>query len=411
MKPETAAAFSLLSAKAVRERAHRLLAIGLHGGLRHFDVDLSRLATTADLVVETTRKAYPVLDVPFHARWRHFVVGGRDRWHEIDRATAWRDASERARAAFDLAIISVLLDAGAGPRWQYRDAGSGKAIGRSEGLALASLATFADGLFSSDPRRPLRADAATLQRLTSDDLGRHFQVGATNPLAGLQGRVDLLRRLGSTITAKPDVFARVDDARPGGLFDTLASATESGRLPACAILEAVLRQLGPIWPSRLELGGVPLGDCWRHSALVTDDPTTGLVPLHKLSQWLAYSLIEPLQAAGIEVTDIDGLTGLAEYRNGGLLIDTGVLRLRNPNEVEAEHDVASTLVVEWRALTVALLDRLAELVRKRLGRDATSFPLAKVLQGGTWAAGREIARARRTDGSPPIKVVSDGTVF
>jgi len=138
---------------------------------------------------------------------------------------------------------------------------------------------------------------------------------------------------------------------------------------------------------------------------------SGLVPLHKLSQWLAYSLIEPLQAAGIEVVDINGLTGLAEYRNGGLLVDTGVLQLRDWTEAQVEHGVASTLVVEWRALTVALLDRLADRVRARLGRDAASFPLAKVLQGGTWAAGRQIARARRPDGSPPIKVVSDGTVF
>ena len=232
-----------------------------------------------------------------------------------------------------------------------------------------------------------------------------------NPLAGLAGRADLLRRLGSTVAAQPEVFARVDDARPGGLFDTLAAAADAGRLPASAILQALLRHLGPIWPSRLELGGIPLGDCWRHPALVTGDATDGLVPLHKLSQWLAYSLIEPLQAAGIEVTDIDGLTGLAEYRNGGLLVDTGVLQLRNGSDAQAEHDVASTLVVEWRALTVALLDRLADMVRTRLGRDAVSFPLAKVLQGGTWAAGRAIARARRPDGSPPIKVVSDGTVF
>jgi hypothetical protein len=411
VKPETAAAFSLLSAKAVRERAHRLLAIGLEDRLPHFRVDVGRLDATADLVVETTRKAYPALDVPFHARWRHFVVGGGDRWGAIDRATVWRDVSERARAAFDLAIISVLLDAGAGPRWKYRDAISGATVGRSEGLALASLAMFADGAFSAQAGSPLRADATALQSLSSAGLGRHFQVTDANPLAGLDGRVDLLRRLGSTIAAKPDIFARVDDVRPGGLFDTLAAMTEAGRLPACAILQSLLHQLGPIWPSRLELGGVPLGDCWRHSALVTGDATTGLVPLHKLSQWLAYSLIEPLQAAGIEVTDIDGLTGLAEYRNGGLLIDTGVLRLRDRNEAAAEHDVASALVVEWRALTVALLDRLADMVRKRLGRDAASFPLAKVLQGGTWAAGREIARARRADGSPPIKVVSDGTVF
>ena len=112
--------------------------------------------------------------------------------------TAWRDAGERARAAFDLAIVSVLLDAGAGPRWTYRDAASGETVGRSEGLALASLAMFAAGAFSSDPRRPLRADAAALQSLTGDDLGRHFQVTDANPLAGLDGRADLLRRLGST---------------------------------------------------------------------------------------------------------------------------------------------------------------------------------------------------------------------
>jgi hypothetical protein len=142
-----------------------------------------------------------------------------------------------------------------------------------------------------------------------------------------------------------------------------------------------------------------------------DDATSGLMPLHKLSQWLTYSLLEPLQATGIAVTDVDGLTGLAEYRNGGLFIDTGVLALRDPDEARRAHEVDSTLVVEWRALTVALLDRLADLMRRRLEMDAETLPLAKVLQGGTWAAGRHIARARRPDGAPPLAIVSDGTVF
>ncbi|MGB6254067.1 MAG: DUF1688 family protein, partial [Bradyrhizobium sp.] len=141
------------------------------------------------------------------------------------------------------------------------------------------------------------------------------------------------------------------------------------------------------------------------------DATTGLVPLHKLSQWLAYSLIEPLQAAGIEVIDIDGLTGLAEYRNGGLFVDSGVLAFRHEADAQREHEVAAVLVVEWRALTVALLDRLADGMRKRLGLDAVSLPLAKVLEGGSWAAGRRLARERRADASPPVKVISDGTVF
>jgi hypothetical protein len=135
------------------------------------------------------------------------------------------------------------------------------------------------------------------------------------------------------------------------------------------------------------------------------------MPLHKLSQWLTYSLIEPMERAGIAVTDVDGLTGLAEYRNGGLFIDTGALTFRDGADRERAHNVDAPLVVEWRALTVALLDRLAGLVRQRLGRDARQLPLPRILQGGTWAAGRATARRLRPDGAPPLRVISDGTVF
>jgi hypothetical protein len=111
------------------------------------------------------------------------------------------------------------------------------------------------------------------------------------------------------------------------------------------------------------------------------------------------------------VTDIDGLTGLAEYRNGGLFIDSGVLSLRDPAAMQREHTVDSELVVEWRALTVALLDRLADVVRTRLKMDRQTLPLARILQGGTWTAGRNIAQKMRPGGGPPLKIVSDGTVF
>jgi hypothetical protein len=288
---------------------------------------------------------------------------------------------------------------------------TGQDVGRSEGLALASLDMFASGAFSGDARDPFRVDADALTQLPIGRLRSAFQVSDRNPLLGLEGRVDLLRRLGAVVAAHPQVFALHDRPRPGGLFDHLAARATDGALAAPLILSAVLSQLGPIWPSRLELAGVPLGDCWRHPAIKTDDATSGLVPLHKLSQWLSYSLIEPLQRAGFDVTDIDGLTGLAEYRNGGLFVDHGVLRLRNTADAERPHAVDSLLVVEWRALTVALLDRAADLVRAKLGRTPQSLPLASILEGGTWAAGRAIAFARRPDGSPPLKVISDGTVF
>ena len=169
--------------------------------------------------------------------------------------------------------------------------------------------------------------------------------------------------------------------------------------------------MGSIWPGRIALDGVSLGDTWRHPAIVRNDETNGLMPFHKLSQWLSYSLVEPLQDGGVAVTDFDGLTGLAEYRNGGLFLDAGVIALRDPAAAGQGHEVWSELVVEWRALTVALLDRIAPLVRDKLSLDAANCPLGAVLEGGTWAAGRKLANAKRPGGPPPIYVISDGTVF
>jgi hypothetical protein len=413
--PETAAAYSLLNAQAARERAHRMLALGLDDKLPHFRVDLDRLDSAADLVVAVMKKNYPTLDVPFHSRWRHFVHDRFDR--HADFAERIPDPMARARADFDLAIVSVLLDAGAGPRWRFDDPTLSREFTRSEGLALASFNMFVCGGFSShrnataDSAALLRADADALVRLDTESLRHYFQVADDNPLPGLEGRAELLRSLGRLVGQRPDIFALHDTPRPGGFFDHLVAKTDGGPIPAPLILSELLLRFGPIWQSRLTLGGVPLGDCWHHPSLTTTDVTNGLVPLHKLSQWLAYSLIEPLQWAGFAVTDIDGLTGLAEYRNGGLFIDTGVLVLREGADAARPHDVAAPLVVEWRALTVALLDRLAQMLRHRLGLDEQSLPLAKVLEGGTWAAGRMIAREKRADGSPPLTVVSDGTVF
>src|SRR3954471_6603388 len=388
-----------------------MLVAGLGDRLEHFTIDMESLSTAAQVVSELIRVNYPDGDVPFHARWRHFVVGARDLWAERAAQTTWASPAAKARAEFDLAIVSVLLDAGAGASWHYLDAATEQVVSRSEGLAVASLRMFEAGAFSADRADPLRADATRLTQLKAEEVGEGFQNMVGNRLVGVEGRAALLASLGTTVAAKHEVFGREDRARPGGLYDYLVAQAEDGRLPAPRILEALLEHLGPIWPSRLTLGGVPLGDTWGHPAIRRDDATDGLVPIHKLSQWLPYSLTEPLQWSGITVTDIDGLTGLAEYRNGGLFVDAGVLRLRNPEAAIHPNPVDSTLVVEWRALTVALLDEIAKLIREQRGLTNEEFPLACVLEGGTWAAGRRLAREKRADGSPPIAVVSDGTVF
>lgn len=135
------------------------------------------------------------------------------------------------------------------------------------------------------------------------------------------------------------------------------------------------------------------------------------MPFHKLSQWLTYSLIEPLEEAGIHVTNLDGLTGLAEYRNGGLFQDLGVVKMRDAAAVDRLHAIGDPLVVEWRALTVALLDNLLPRVREKLKLDKQGFPLGCLLQGGTWNAGRMVAHEKRPNGNPPLIIASDGTVF
>jgi hypothetical protein len=394
----------LLKPAVIRERAQEMLQLGLDGRLSHFSVHPERLDACTDYVLATIRRNYPTLDIPFHARWRHFVVAGVDRWRSLDEAAGFADAGARGRAAYDLAIVSVLLDAGAGPAWRYRDGLTGMLIGRSEGLALASLDMFAAGLFSGDPADPLRVDSAVLKRLDAASLAEGFQAGEANPLVSLEGRAALLNRLGEELEKHG-----LD--RPGGLFDRLFAAAEGGTLRASYILSQVLEVLGGIWPSRLSYAGIPLGDSWKHPLIAQGSVTAGIMPFHKLSQWLSYSLIEPLQWAGIEVVDIDELTGLPEYRNGGLFLDLGVIALKQEEDRSGAHAVGSELVVEWRALTVALLDRIGALVRERLGLTREQLPLAKVLEGGTWSAGRRIAAEKREGGGPPLTIVSDGTVF
>jgi hypothetical protein len=393
------AATTLRNTHAIRERAKVLTDRARAGGSQWFTVHDDALTSAAALVAEVTRSSYPDLQIPIHGRWRQFEAGGVDRKELL--------AGADARAMVDLTVVSVLLDAGAGPAWSYVEPGTGLRLNRSEGLGVATFHAFTGGMFSSDPDDPLRVDAAGLAGLTVQRLGEAFQAGAANPVVGLDGRMAILRRLSAALSAAPEVFGT--DGRPGGLLDTLR-APGRGSVRAHDILTTILTSLASIWPGGTMIGDQPVGDCWRHPALAGPGLTAGWMPFHKLSQWLTYSLLEPFGWAGVVMTGLDELTGLPEYRNGGLLLDTGVLRLRDPAWTEETFTTADELVVEWRALTVALLDELAPLVREQLGVGAERMSLAQVLEGGTWAAGRQLAQQLRS-GLPPLSIVSDGTVF
>lgn len=392
----------ILSARAVRERTAKLFELTIEGKT-NFEYHEEKLQEVSNIVLEVIKENYPDLKIPFHSRWGHFQVGDIDRNSKLDSELSSLDKMEKARTKLDLVITSVLLDAGAGPSWSFDE--EGKSFNRSEGLGVASWHMFMDGAFSTDSSK--RVDATKLMNISGKDIEKAFQVTSSNPLVGVEGRAGLLASLGKCINSKSEVF---EGGRPGNILDYMKSK-HGMEFAATDLLKAVLTHFGDIWPSRIKVDGVSLGDVWSHPALGEKDDLNSLVPFHKLSQWLTYSLIEPFVEAGFTVHSVNNMTGLAEYRNGGLLIDSGLITLRDSKMMDVAHKPDSEIIIEWRALTVSLLDKIADIIRKELNFTEDEFPLAKVLEGGTWWAGRKLAKEKRVDLSPPLKLDSDGTVF
>lgn len=393
----------LMQIGAVRKQCGRIYDLAKSDKLDFFSINESNLPKAVDLVEKVIRDFYPKMDIPGHSRLRHLG--------DVDHLLAgWTcDATEKARRLVDLVTISVLLDAGAGPAWKYVTA-DGSSHSSSEGLALASLDLFNDGFFSSDPAVKTRVNSYALINLDDERFARGMQVSRQNMLAGFNGRAKLLKQLGAALEAHPEFFGK-ELARPGNMVDYILANAQDGKVSLTRLWEVCSIGFGSIWPK--QANGILQGDMWTHSKLqVSGQPGSDLVPFHKLTQWLAYSLIDTLKVSiGLEVVGAEQLTCLAEYRNGGLLMDTGVIKLKDESWLSQEVNVGTELIVEWRALTVVLIDRVATELRKRFGLSEQDLTLAKVLEGGTWRAGRVVALSLRPDGSPPIRIRSDGTVF
>lgn len=392
----------LLSPEAIRDRAKKIHQLSLEGKT-NFIIHEEKFNEVVDYVYATILKNYPDLKIPFHSRWGHFRANKINREAWLNEKIKHLDPLEIARIKLDLVIVSVLLDAGAGDAWKYFEKETNSNITRSEGLGVASLHMFFNGEFSLD--RSLKVDGEKLMKLHTTDIEKAFQVNSDNPLLGVEGRTNLLKSLGKAVLENPKVFK---DGRPGNILDYMLE-NYGKNFKACDLLKTVLINLGDIWPGREKFEGVNLGDVWKYEKLGAG--VDGLVPFHKLSQWLTYSLIEPFLEAGFQVLDINKMTGLPEYRNGGLLIDRGLIELKDSSLSKKLHEANSDLVIEWRALTVFYLDLIGSALVIKMNTTAEDFPLCKVLEGGTWWAGRFAAKELRANGAPPLNIISDGTVF
>ncbi|KAJ3563947.1 hypothetical protein NP233_g8612 [Leucocoprinus birnbaumii] len=416
--PQATAAY-LRTLPAIRERCARVYELATQGKLQFFDYHPEKEAEVAAFCLN-------IIKIQPHGRWRH-LDAGRSRIEPL--LSNWSsenvDQKEQARRLIDLFLVSVLLDAGAGNLWKYTEPNTNQVFGRSEGLGVASVHMFLDGFFSGVKDQPHRVDAAGLAKVTTERTGAAMQVSESNPMTGLEGRASLLYNLSQALTSSPEFFGK--EGRPGNLIDFLESQalpTSPPTVPLAALWTALLDGLNPIWPSRLSLGGIALGDVWPCPSLGQTAPgnpesDTILIPFHKLTQWLTYSLVEVLQKIlHWKVEGLEDMTGLPEYRNGGLLVDLGVLTLKpdvlpkDPKSGLPFAPPSHPAIVEWRAMTVIELDRIADLIRSELGLTPAQLTLAQVLEAATWKGGREIARIKRPEtGGPPIEIESDGTVF
>ncbi|KAL1848275.1 hypothetical protein Plec18170_008186 [Paecilomyces lecythidis] len=424
----------LLSLEAVRERANKVYNIGVDGKLKSFDYHEDRMADAADFVASLIMRDFGpdrFHEIPPHGRWQHFEAGNVARVKKLldEWTAAGEDNTECARRLIDMFLVSVLLDAGAGNTWTFIEPGSNIRLSRSEGLAVASLYMFKNGLFTDNGSgNAAKVDGIGLQKLTGEQLAEGMQATPENPLVGTQDRAALLQRLGKSLVNLSAIFG--PEGRPGNIVDYISSKGKS--VDIRELWNILQRLLIPIWPSnRTTIDGHPIGDAWPLSTLGAtigdqNPPAEVIQPFHKLTQWLTYSLTVPMQRLlGVTWEKQDLMTGLPEYRNGGLFVDMGVLSLKSEvinisrkdeKSQLCTFDTADDVIVEWRAMTVALLDRIAPLVVQRLAKTTNqaelSLSMAQILEAGTWKAGRELAAKLRPDTkSSPILVESDGTVF
>ncbi|KAI0833108.1 DUF1688 domain-containing protein [Hypoxylon sp. FL0890] len=424
----------LLSLRAIRERAKIVGEAAKSGNLSHFDLHEDRLDDVADFVTSVIKRDFgpdKFDTIPPHGRWQHFEVGNVPRIADL--IQKWKEAGcddvELTRRLIDLFFVSVLLDAGAGDHWRYVEPGTDRTYERSEGIAVASLYMFNSLAFTSSKSGNIpNVDGKGLEQLTTDTLAGGFQVSGSNPMLGVESRAALLRSLGKSLLAHSDIFGA--EGRPGNLVDHMLKTTgDSSKLDILIFWDVLQNLLIPIWPKdRTTVNGFPIGDAWPLSTLKkqaksaqSDDSADYIQPFHKLTQWLTYSLMVPFQRVlGKQWVNAESLTALPEYRNGGLFVDLGVLSLKKESldrglkasgQALPLFEAGDDVIVEWRAMTLVLIDILYEKVLSRMD-DGVHLTMAQLLEAGTWKSGREIAAKHRPETkSSPILIKSDGTVF
>jgi hypothetical protein len=403
--PRAASALEVLrDPQTMRLRCAGITAAAEQGRSAYFRVDREAIEPLALRLAASLRAAG---SDPAGAGLGRLAGAGVQSRGAVDELLAPLAPASKHLAAIDLVVLGTLLGTDPGPRWRYRErtgldalalpaqrhgsedllamldrsastarpaaaaaepaaAGPQAVLGGQEGLALAIRRGFKAGMFSADAADPLRVDAAALRQIDAAALRALFQASGDNPLAGLEGRAGLLARLGIALEAQ--AVRDGQPPRPAALLEFAHGGGTRQRLPAAELLAQVHQRFGSVWHTGGTVVGQRVGDCWPHRWAGAAAPehygaargaSDGWVPLHGMALALTRALVPPLAAAGVQVHGLEVLPGLADAPHGTLLIAAGVIAPRAPLDLARRWKVGDEIVVEWRALTVTLLDALA----------------------------------------------------
>lgn len=391
---------------AVRGQGQRLLDAAIRGELRHVGVDLSAMAAASARVMEMIRATYPDLQILPYGCWRQFEAGGFDRWTAIGEVAGFETAEDLLVSAADLAAMACVLQTRLPADWAFEDPIGGTLHAGLEGQALAALAMFASGYFSSNPHHPFRVDADALIRLEVAELAAGLQWDPERDGELLEQARQLLKRFGEALALRPDLYGRDAETRPGLLLSKVLRE-RNGMIGAGDLFDDLIQSLAPVWPEGANSGDLDYGDAFEHSPL---EGKAQIVPFHNTAQRIAYSWVEPLAWAGCEMDDLELLTAPADDVHAALFLDLGVLQVGDTGALPTS-EAESDRMIEIRAVAAALTERLADDLRRSLDVVPGQLPLTCILEGGTSRVGREFLREKPEAAKKLAKIINPKAVF
>jgi hypothetical protein len=374
--PEDAAAVEELHRlEVIRERAWMLLAAAERGASDHFVPSPEAVGTVALAMAEALRAADSRSAVagepPLANLWQALRSGAPEALGALGDALAGGDPLARAKSGADLAVLHRVLAPGG--------------LGGEPAVLADLVQSFAAGAWTAGSRGNVVLDAPGIRRALAGDGSIALPASVVDLLAAADRR-QRLEQLACGLEQQPERFGV--DGRFGEFMARLvanepgapASAGAGGAgLRAQAVVDGLAPLIDPIVASTVRLGGRQVGDVWRHPLAWAEDRSRELVPFHALLLALTLDLVEPLQEAGRPLADLDQLPIPATRALASDVLRLGLVRSRHAAVARLRHPPGSDIVVELRALAVALADRLVDRLRAELNRTVHDLPVARLL--------------------------------